>query len=136
MKQLFLATHLRKQMMQHILSCLPEEGCGIIGGRENRAEIVLPVTNQLHSTTKFLMDPQEQLDGFLKLETLNLELLAFYHSHPSGPEVPSQSDIAEFYYPGVISIIWSPVETGWQVRGFEIVGNGCQEVELVWQDDL
>lgn len=131
MKRLFLAAHLRKQMIQHILSCLPEEGCGIIGGRENRAEIVLPVTNQLHSTTKFLMEPQEQLDAFLKLETLNLELLAFYHSHPSGPEIPSQNDIAEFYYPGVISIILSPVETGWQVRGFEIVNNICQEIELV-----
>jgi len=136
MKQLFLPLHLREQMIQHILSCLPEEGCGIIGGRENRAEIVLPVTNQLHSTTKFLMDPQEQLDVLLKLEALNMEFLAFYHSHPKGPGTPSQSDIAEFYYPGVISIVLSLAETGWQVRGFEIAGNGYQEVELVWQADL
>lgn len=132
MKRLFLTEHLREQMVQHVESCLPEEGCGIIGGRTNWCQIVLPITNRLHSHSKFLMDPQEQLEAFLQLESLEFELLAFYHSHPKGPETPSQSDIEEFYYPGVITIIWSPIEMGWQARGYEIIGKGYQEVELVW----
>jgi proteasome lid subunit RPN8/RPN11 len=54
------------------------------------------------------------------METLGFELLAIYHSHPKGPESPSETDLAEFAYPGVYTIIWFPFDHKWTCKAFWI----------------
>jgi proteasome lid subunit RPN8/RPN11 len=39
-----------EQIILHLEACLPEEGCGVIGGRDGKAEVIFPVTNELHSS--------------------------------------------------------------------------------------
>lgn len=125
----------RQQMLAHILGCLPEEACGMIGGRAGQAEVVLPVTNLLHSPVRFRMEPHEQLKAFFWLEEQGLDLIAVFHSHPHGPPHPSHTDLDEFAYPGVLALIWSPAEAGaapdgWQVRAFQIDNRQSHEVPL------
>ncbi len=104
-----------RRMIEHLLSCLPEEGCGLLGGREGKAEAVYPVPNSLHSPTEFLMDPKEQLRAFKQLLQDGYELLAIFHSHPYAPPVPSQRDLLRAYdterhqpyHPGVKHLIVS-----------------------------
>lgn len=119
-------------MRSHIEGCLPEEGCGLIGGREGRGQMVYPVENELHNPRRFRMAGEGQLRVFQQMEEKGLELLAIYHSHPAGPPQPSETDLAEFAYPGVAYLIWSPDEAGWQVRGFLIAGLNYQEIDLIW----
>jgi proteasome lid subunit RPN8/RPN11 len=76
------------------------------------------------------MDPREQLNAFEQIESAELEVLAVFHSHPTGPFVPSPTDIEESAYQ-VISIIWSPVDGKWQARGFWIEDGHAAEVPLV-----
>lgn len=124
-----------ERMLSHSLACVPEEACGLLGGDFTAdsaavARVVVPVTNVLHSPVRFLMDSQEQFQTFLSFESRSLELVAIYHSHPAGPAHPSPSDLAEFWYPGVVSIILFPTQTGsvpqetvaWQARAFLIEG--------------
>lgn len=125
-----------RQMLAHILRCLPEEACGLIGGRAGQAEVVLPMTNLLHSPVRFRMEPHEQLKAFLWLEEQGFDLVAVFHSHPNGPPRPSRTDLEEFAYPGVLTLIWSPAEAGaapggWQVRAFQIDNQQSREVPLV-----
>jgi Predicted metal-dependent protease of the PAD1/JAB1 superfamily len=115
-------------MIQHIRSCLPEEACGLIGGIENRAVQIFPIENEYHSPVRFRMRPEEQLRVFLALEQNGLDLIGIYHSHPTGPEFPSETDRSEFAYPGTAYLILSPHGVDWQVRGYQI--NAEQFIEF------
>ena len=66
------------------------------------------------------MDAQEQIEAFLEMEKDDQEMLAIYHSHPTGPEIPSETDRAEFAYPGVITLIWFPKDDTWDCRAYWI----------------
>jgi [CysO sulfur-carrier protein]-S-L-cysteine hydrolase len=127
---LLLPPGLWEEMRLHVAGGVPEEVCGLVAGIAGRATRVYPITNILRSPVQYRMAPQEQLKAFLAMEDNGLELLAIYHSHPLGPAVPSATDIAESYYPDVVYLIWSPVQDGWQCRGFTIQDASVQEVEL------
>jgi proteasome lid subunit RPN8/RPN11 len=122
-------------MLAHILACLPEEGCGLLGGRFDdwgtaRVSVVYPTENELHSPVRFQMAPLEQLRVFQEIERRGLELVGIFHSHPMGPDHPSATDLAEFYYPGVPVVIISPATAGgWQVKGFHIENSQVVELE-------
>lgn len=131
-----LTRELREQMTRHAGACLPEEACGLVGGVEGEARVVLAVANQLHSPVRFRMDPTEQLRAFQALESAGLELIAIFHSHPNGPPTPSPTDVAEYDYPGVLALILTPGDTGWEVRAFEMLPDGFQETSVGLWDEL
>lgn len=133
MSSLRIPAAMREEMLAHLAACLPEEGCGLLGGLEGVCSLHVPVRNELRSPTAFRMNPREQLQAFLQFENLGLELIAIYHSHPSGPQVPSATDVAEFAYPGVISLICLPQDRNWSVRGFIIDGGHVTEITLIWE---
>ena len=132
MSALISITRQQKQaMLTHILSCLPEEGCGLISGTQDGEVVsVIPITNELHSQTAFRMAPQEQIQAFLQIDTNNFDLIAVYHSHPKGPAWPSESDIDQFRYPGVIQLIWSIQDSTWRLNGFIIENRLAREGTL------
>jgi proteasome lid subunit RPN8/RPN11 len=123
-------------MREQILSALPEESCGLLGGMGEQVCLVVPVTNELHSPIRFRMDPQEQLNAFLRFEAAGIELIGIYHSHPRGPAVPSPTDVAEFAYPDVKSLIWSPQESHWTARAFIISTSMVHETPLLVMPDV
>ena len=134
--KLILPDHLEQHMLAHIQRNLPEESCGLLGGKVIdgkvcEIEAVMPITNQAHSQVRFYMDPVEQLAAFKELEAQGLELVGIYHSHPAGPSIPSATDLAEFAYPGVVYVIWSYEHQGWHVNAFEITGGNFQEKPLL-----
>ena len=113
-------------MLAHLSACLPEEGCGLLGGQVSGQKAValrlLAVENELHSPVRFRVAPLDLLAALNALDKDGLELLAVFHSHPGGPERPSPTDSAEFAYPGVLSLIAAPGPGGWGVRAFAIDG--------------
>jgi proteasome lid subunit RPN8/RPN11 len=118
----------RQAMLTHVLACLPEEACGILSGAQDRVVVsVIPITNELHSPTAFQMAPEEQIQVFLQLEKNSLDMIAVYHSHPNGPAHPSESDLDQFRYPGVIQLIWSFQDSAWHLNGFIIDSRHARE---------
>lgn len=111
-----------------------EEACGLVAGRWGSpaysGELIVPVTNQLHSPARYQMDPQEQMDALLNIEKSGMDLVAIYHSHPHGPAIPSPTDIAEAYYPESIMLIWSHQDIEWSCRGFFVRLGEVQEVAI------
>lgn len=107
------------QMEEHLESCLPNEGCGLVVGNEIVAIKVIPIDNILHSPTRFRMDPIQLLTGLREIEDSDLSLLAIFHSHPGGSSIPSLSDLEEFLYPDSAMIIFSN-PSAWQIQAFKV----------------
>jgi proteasome lid subunit RPN8/RPN11 len=114
----FLTQRLWEQMQADVSARAAEEACGLIAGRGNRSEIVIPVTNILHDPYRFRMDPQEELNAFVLVEQQGWDIIAIYHSHPHGIQTPSLTDHAELTFPGIIYLIWYQDANGWQCRGY------------------
>ena len=96
----------------------PEEACGIVIGEGNHSRLVIPVTNILHSQSRFRMEPKEQLKAFLLAEEKRMDIIAVYHSHPNGIDKPSTTDLEELTFPGIIYLIWFIQAKKWNCRGF------------------
>ena len=117
-------------MLQDVQQHPDEEACGLLAGKSSGEWEIFPVTNSLHSPVRFYMQPEELVSVFNQIDERGWELLAIYHSHLHGPPVPSPTDLAEFHYPGVLSLIWSTDEAGWVCRAFRIEGQRVYEVAL------
>jgi proteasome lid subunit RPN8/RPN11 len=117
-------------MLDHVLACMPEEACGIVAGRHGMVIQVRPIENVAHSPFRFRMEPRAQVEALLSLEAQGLELLAIYHSHPSGPPGPSATDMAEVTYPEAAAMIWCSDGGQWWARAFDLSGPAPAETEI------
>lgn len=123
------------QIRDHVAALAPEEACGLLAGKVEgdtcRALSVIPMTNMLHSTVRYRMEPSEQLAAFNKMEAEEMELIGIYHSHPSGPAEPSTVDVSEAYYPEAIYLIWNKPSGVWLCRAYTIVDSEINPVEIL-----
>ncbi|MBK9925688.1 MAG: M67 family metallopeptidase [Anaerolineales bacterium] len=115
--------------MDYVNIHAPLEACGILAGKNGRVEKIIFVQNQAQSRKRFVMDPYEQLQAFDWIESNDLELLGIFHSHPTGPEAVSPTDIAEAAYE-VVHVICSRTDSQWKLRGFWIENKEVTEVTL------
>lgn len=129
MQSLILTNEQLQKMVAHVDLHAPLEACGLLAGHGTKVETVIEVTNQAQSPVRYVMDPIEQLNAFEWIESNGLELIGIFHSHPSGPETVSPTDVAEAAY-AVVYVILSRKNGGWAPRGFWIENDGFREVSL------
>jgi proteasome lid subunit RPN8/RPN11 len=129
--ELQMEKHHWEGMKRHVISCLPEEGCGLLAGINHHVLEVIPITNILHSPYRFRMDPEEQLEAMIHIEDHGYQMLGIFHSHLQGPAGPSETDVKESTYPEVAFLIWSNSEQGWQCKAFRLTGEGPTEIPIV-----
>lgn len=88
-----IAKSLIDEMVAHARENLPNECCGMVGGRDGEATEVVRVANSAASPLRYEMDPQGQYDALKSIEDGGEELLAIYHSHTKSAAYPSQTDV-------------------------------------------
>jgi [CysO sulfur-carrier protein]-S-L-cysteine hydrolase len=88
-----ISRQLIDEMVAHAREDLPNECCGMIGGRDGEASRVLRVENAAASPLRYEMDPQGQFDALKSIEDGGEELLGIYHSHTKSAAYPSQTDV-------------------------------------------
>ena len=75
---------------------LPNEACGLLGGRiegaDTYVETVYLLTNLDKSNEHFSMDPKEQLATIKDIRAKGHVLIGNFHSHPETPSRPSEED--------------------------------------------
>jgi proteasome lid subunit RPN8/RPN11 len=130
MSQLIISKSHWREMRDHVDRQAPLEACGLLAGKNDRVEKVIMIRNQAQSPVRFVMDPYEQLKAFDWIESKELDLLGIFHSHPTGPETASATDIAEAAYP-VVHLIWSLNAETWNVHGFWIENGQAVDVPLL-----
>ena len=121
-------------MRQHVAAQVPLEACGLLAGKQDSVETVLKMRNADQSPVRFHMDAQEQYNAFEWMDANGLDLVGIFHSHPSGPDTVSPTDIAEAAY-DVVHIIWSCPKRTWSARGFWIEKGQVTEVALQVMDE-
>lgn len=129
MQNLVISKEQYKKMIAHVDIHAPLEACGLLAGRSSKVESVIEVTNQAQSEVRYVMDPIEQLNAFEWIDSNGLDLVGIFHSHPTGPETVSPTDIAEAAY-AVVHVILARVENMWRARGFWIEDGSYSEVTL------
>jgi len=123
-----------KSMLKDVKERAPHEACGLVAGVDHKTMEVYPITNILSSSTRFRMDPEEQLRAFNAIDDHGWELLAIYHSHPYGPPHPSKTDLEEAAYPNTLYLIWS-WDNSWICRGYIIMEKRIEEVAIFVEED-
>ena len=118
------------RMVEQAKEELPNECCGLLGGRNGDATTLYPATNSEASPLRYNLDPQDQFRIMQEMEEAGEELAAIYHSHTKSPAYPSQTDINLASYPGVVYLIVSLAEGEEPLRGFAIEDGEVREVEL------
>lgn len=123
------------EIEDHLRQLYPEEGCGLVAGKDDLSQAVLPVPNQLRSPHRFFMEPIQLLSALEKIDANDWELLAIYHSHPHGPPVPSAYDLQHYLYPETPALIWFPERPAtpggpWDCRAYRIDQSNYQPIEL------
>jgi [CysO sulfur-carrier protein]-S-L-cysteine hydrolase len=88
-----ISQSLIEEMVAHAREDLPNECCGMIGGRDGEATEVVRVANSAASPLRYEMDPQGQYDALKAIEGEGGELLGIYHSHTKSAAYPSQTDV-------------------------------------------
>lgn len=71
-------------------------------------------------TTRYVIDPREQLRAFRSIDAAGEELVGIYHSHPVSQPYPSPTDRAEAHYPDALYVMVSLRSGTPELRAFRI----------------
>jgi proteasome lid subunit RPN8/RPN11 len=122
-----IAQSLIDEMVTHAREDLPNECCGMVGGVDGEASVVIPVVNSAASPLRFEMDPQGQYNALKAIEDDGKEMLAIYHSHTKSAAYPSQTDVNQAVsWPDAIWVIVSledpesPVVKGYWLKDLKV----------------
>ncbi len=134
-ERLQLPRRIYERLRAEARAALPDECCGLLGGRGGEVAELFAASNQLASPSAFEIPPQELFDIFRELRARKLELVGIYHSHPAGDNAPSRRDRERAYYPEAAYVIVAPGDdTPEPVRAFHLHGDGWQELSVELTD--
>ncbi|MCX8129319.1 MAG: M67 family metallopeptidase [Clostridia bacterium] len=124
-----------KEILDHSLKALPNEACGLIGGRiEDGSKVVEKVyllTNADNSPEHFSMDPKEQFAAVKDMRNNGWKMLGNFHSHPASPSRPSEEDKRLAFDPEASYLIISLADIGNPVlKSFRIRAAVVQEEDI------
>lgn len=129
----------------HCRAGLPNESCGMLGGRDGRVTKVYPMKNAKPGPDYYEMDPEEQFRVMKDMRESGLELVALFHSHPTGHAYPSSVDVQQAYWPGtdlpnypdaVYLIVSFMDRSNPAARGFTIEQGNVTEVAITVHERL
>jgi proteasome lid subunit RPN8/RPN11 len=112
-------------IVYHAYSGGDEEVCGVLAGEygdaksrvvRSRAAENVAETPQI----RYRIDPTEQFEIVESIESAGLEVVGFYHSHPTGPTAPSETDRDRATWPDhsyvICALDGSPFVGSWRYR--------------------
>ena len=102
-----IAPSFLERILDQARSLVPQECCGVLGGRGSVVTSVYALTNDSKAENEFFANLKELFDAIRSMRNKNEEMIGIYHSHPSGPPEPSPSDVERNYYPGLFYLIVS-----------------------------
>jgi proteasome lid subunit RPN8/RPN11 len=111
-----------QEMIDHLRSTLPLEGCGIIAMQDGDAAALFPGTNTESSETRYNMDLTEIVEAFDAIDRNGWKLGALFHSHPHSAPIPSETDLANAFYPDALMVIVSFSSEPPETRAYRVDG--------------
>jgi proteasome lid subunit RPN8/RPN11 len=127
-----ISQQLIDELIAHAREDLPNECCGMIGGRDGEARSVVRVENAAATPLRYEMDPQGQFNALKAIEDGGDELLGIYHSHTRSAAYPSQTDVNEaVMWPEQVYVIVSlENEEAPDVKAYDLAELRIADVDL------
>ena len=121
-----------QNLLHHAQQTPEQEVCGLISSLNKIPYRSYPIENTADKPeTFFNLDPQQQIQAMAQMRENGEQLFAIYHSHPTAPAIPSNTDIEQANYPDALYIIISLDTKGvLELRGYQIANNQFIEVPL------
>jgi proteasome lid subunit RPN8/RPN11 len=89
-----------RQLVELASAGAPHEVCGLLVGNADRITRIISLPNAAADPQHhYHMDDQALTQAFFQMQRDALKLHAFYHSHPRGQPIPSQTDKQQATYP-------------------------------------
>jgi len=128
---LILKKELFEQILRQCIKEFPDEGCGILAGRNGRVDRIYEMTNSEKSPSNFFMEPKEQLRAMKEIRAQGLQLLGIYHSHVASEAYPSSRDVELAFYPEASYVILSLKDkNNPSIRSFNLKEGSITEEEI------
>lgn len=126
-----IPTAVHDEIVAHSREDLPNECCGIVGGKDGVATTVYRAENKFASPLRYEVAPQDLIRIMGELDEAGEELAAIYHSHTKSEAYPSQTDInLARNWPDPVYLICSLADDDPVLRGFDLAGGTVDEVDL------
>ncbi len=127
-----IARSLIDEIVAHARADLPNECCGLLGGRDGELTSVHRARNAAATWLRYELHPADQLRIMNRIEADGEELRGIYHSHTKSEAYPSQTDInLAAAWPDPLYLICSLEDADAPVvRAFEIRDGAVEEVDL------
>lgn len=119
------------KIVAHAVEDLPNECCGLLIGTADMVEDASRARNTKRSRTKFQVEPADHFAAIRRARAAGFEIVGAYHSHPSGPSGPSETDRARLTDPSMFHVIISLAHGTRTVRAFRLTDGNFSPLELV-----
>ncbi len=112
-------------IVYHAYAGRDEEVCGVLAGEYGEDHSRITETYEAENTAdtpqiRYLIDPEAQFEIIEQIEDSGLEVVGFYHSHPTGPTQPSETDLDRAMWPDYSYVICAldgyPFLGSWRYR--------------------
>ena len=128
------------QLLAHLIDGLPDEACGLLGGRLGtdgepcEVDAWYPSPNRASSSRVYTIDPKVHLHADRDAEDRGVELVGVVHSHTHSEPYPSPTDVAQAPDPNWHYVIVSFRLGEPMVRSYRIVEGEISEEPVVVLD--
>jgi proteasome lid subunit RPN8/RPN11 len=119
------------RIVAHAVEDLPNECCGLLIGTHEMVEDASRARNAKRSRTKFQVEPADHFAAIRRARAAGLEIIGAYHSHPTGPSGPSETDRLRLTDPSMFHVIVSLAHGTRTVRAFRLADGNFSPLELV-----
>ena len=120
------------EIVAHCQAEYPNEACGLVAGKEERAVRVIPMRNADASPATYRLDAQEQFEVFSELDEEGLDVFGIFHSHTHSEAYPSATDRRQALYPEAHYLILSlQNRSAPLLRGFRILEGAVTEEDVM-----
>jgi aspartate racemase len=127
---------LYRQMIDHLLSSQPNEGCGLIAFHKNRPVKLYPGTNvHPRPADHYRMDDNEVVRAINEMDREGWWLGGIYHSHPHSDPSPSSTDLREANWPDALMIVVSLRSETPQTEAYRLVDGSPRVVSIEVRPD-
>ncbi len=133
--QSFILTQFQLERLASLArESLPNESCALLLGNNTNKENEILVKETLSMknsdaspTTRFRIDSQELINGYLRAEKIGLNVVGIFHSHPA-PPIPSSTDKIFMEINPVVWLIYSTLTN--ESRAYIFEQKKIREVRL------
>jgi proteasome lid subunit RPN8/RPN11 len=131
-KEFTLPASLRDEIVEHARAGLPNEACGILGGREGTgaATSFHPTRNEDESPYRYAVHSGDLVRVWSDLEDAEDAIVGIYHSHTRSAPYPSRTDVERATWPEAAYLIVSLRSDPPELAAFRLADGRIEELTL------